>query len=109
MHKPSWGEWQRMEDLQPFREEFAYFWFDKLALRTSWKEPDWDEVWANRIQRAVPVRTVGHWTEFRDDALQQHFYYNEQSRTPQVENPFGEDSRDLRKTEHSQVGAESIA
>jgi tetratricopeptide (TPR) repeat protein len=69
-----WGEWCVKMDKDARDARFAKFWYNRLTSKTRWVEPDWDQVWKNRVKRSTEVRQLGNYKEWWDDKLGAMFY-----------------------------------
>ena len=76
-----WGEWILMEDPLSQRACFNAFWFNKINKTSRFEEPDWNEVWKDRVNRSqlLSKSRKSMWVVYRDELLGSEFLYNRSS------------------------------
>ena len=88
----AWGEWKRMYDPMCKLTGYEYFWYNSLTKQTSHFEPNWDQVWSERLSRSKLVskkKNKDNIVEYHDSTMNKNFTHNHSDNTFSYEFTIG--------------------
>lgn len=71
-----WGEYKLMRDPLTHRLEYNTFWLNTVDYSTSFEEPNWKNVWVDRVRRSTITCRLKLWIEYYDSGMMRTFVYN---------------------------------
>lgn len=97
--KFEWGEWKLMRNTAAHDQRFSLYWAAQVLGKTSWEEPNWDDVWLNIVARSTKIKDLGGWVEWFDPKLKVGYFQNPQVNPPKYQKQSPYHTGDLSKSD----------